>query len=232
MPCQPMSSERFAAALTARMMIPRMPADSSSVNPAPTSTSQSPLRTSVTRHGLAVLARTVLGTRVQPISGWKWAGFYRRLFPVSVRHAFRHGCELCRPNQCRVCATLLRTGSALARHSDSHESASTPMSKVCGDGVFAQDTPEELRWSGTPAMVVPAGLVTLSFSSAGCVSVPSDELSRTCTARCCLKQHRQVQPAHTKRHTSQDSRSPQIYCGSKLASQQVAFAAPRRRASA
>jgi len=37
-PCdahQPMSSERFAAALTARMTIPLMPADSSSVSPAP-----------------------------------------------------------------------------------------------------------------------------------------------------------------------------------------------------
>ena len=33
-PCQPMSSDRFAAALTARMTMPLMPADSSSVSPA------------------------------------------------------------------------------------------------------------------------------------------------------------------------------------------------------
>ena len=35
--------------------------------------------------------------------------------------------------------------------------------------------------NGAPAMVVPAGLVTRSLSRAGCVSVPSDELSRTCS---------------------------------------------------
>lgn len=38
----------------------------------------------------------------------------------------------------------------------------------------------EASSSARPTMVVPAGLVTRSFSSAGCVRLPSPEPSKTC----------------------------------------------------